>query len=175
MNPTLESVVISSITTQELIYDEKMRAHYIKFWQQKGWPVKMFNSDPLSARILQENAVFSAIAFHGLKWEWENDELYVPVKCKSQGTEESEYITEMRKWDDLKKVLRVVDSAGWLLLDGAFFGEYGLNGIDTDDHRWEWKELKPAFVYKDEKKPDYCYLDVISSCFEHEGMMVSNI
>jgi hypothetical protein len=170
MNPTRAAVIVASITTTEQHFDEKKKQTVAQAWRKQGWPVEMLETDPLSARIMHENAVFSAIKFHGLEWEWKDKQLFVPVKVSSESTDGKKYTTEMRPWEEIKKVVRVVDNTGWLLLDGVFFGEYGLCGLETNEHRWDWKELTPAYYFKDEK-PNHCFVDVITSSYEHEGWM----
>jgi hypothetical protein len=135
-----------------------------KRWRADGYPVALIELDPLSARLIEENSLFPAFKFFELKWEWSDSRgLSVPVKTNSG--------TVYRYWNDIRDKINYLNNNGWLMFENIFVDEQGIAGIESNDHAWEWKELKSFYSYKN--KLDYCYLDVISGSYEHLGIPVS--
>ncbi|KAL0487307.1 hypothetical protein AKO1_012195 [Acrasis kona] len=121
-------------------------------WVQEGWPVQLLQSDPVGARVLQDNALFSSAKFHNHKWEWDpNDGLIILFENK------------MTPWSTIRPQIRLANSVGWLVFDGYIYGPNGL----CRGHLWKWEQLSPSFIWATGHE---CYLDIISCSWEHSGL-----
>jgi len=131
-------------------------------WVQKSWPVKFLMRDHYGAKILYDNQVFPLIAFYGHDWTWD-EEIGLSILFKKTLTSPA----ELTPWKDIAPLVPVCRTPqGWLLFDGWNYTPEGL----IPDHLWQWKELRPSFVFPKSATPKYCYLDIVSYCWEHEGM-----
>jgi len=55
---------------------------------------------------------------------------------------------------------------GWYLIDGYNYTQEGL----VPEHLWQWRKLRPSYVFPATNRPRYCYVDIVAYCWEHEGM-----
>jgi hypothetical protein len=154
--------VLGDLINPQDVPSEKYVQTMTKTWRKHGYPLDMLAQDPLSARLIEENSLFPALKFFDLTWEWDERGLKVPIKTKTG--------TEYKYWNDIRDQIYYINNNGWLMLENVYVDEHGLAGIETDDHAWNWKELKPCYTYKE--KPGYCYLDVVSGSYEHLGIPV---
>lgn len=131
-------------------------------WSAKGWPVKFLLRDHYGAKVLYDNQVFPLIDFYGHEWNWD-DELGLSILFKRTHTSK----TELVLWTDIANLVPVCRTPqGWLLFDGWNYTSEGL----VPHHLWQWKKLLPSHIFPPHNRPNYCYLDIVSFCWEHEGM-----
>jgi len=131
-------------------------------WVRNEWPVKFLQQYPYGAKVLYDNQVFPLINFYGHEWKWD-DEVGLSVLFKT--THESK--AQLTLWTEIEQVVQIQKSPqGWLLFDGWNYTPEGL----VPYHLWQWKKLIPSYIFPARSAPKYCYLDIVSFCWEHEGM-----
>jgi len=131
-------------------------------WTRNGWPINFLLRDHYGAKVLYDNQVFPLIEFYGHEWKWD-DQTGLSIPFKRTHTSK----TEVVPWKDIASIVPVQRTPqGWLLFDGW---NYTLEGL-VPHHLWQWKKLIPSYIFPSHHRPKYCYLDIISFCWEHEGM-----
>jgi hypothetical protein len=135
---------------------------HMGLWVERGWPVQFLLRDHYGAKVLYDNQVFPLMEFYGHEWTWSEEEgLKIPVRL------EGEAKAKMRPWSAVVEIIQIQKTAqGWLLFDGWNYLQDGLVPV----HLWQWRELTPSYTYPADARPGYCYLDIVSFSWEHEGM-----
>jgi len=137
--------------------------YQLDLWVRENWPVKFLLRDHYGAKVLYDNQVFSLMDFYGHEWKWD-EEFGLSILFKSSPTSKTEYTP----WSAIAPIVPVCRTPqGWLLFDGWNYTQEGL----VPQHLWQWKKLQPSYsIPATSPRPKYCYLDIISFCWEHEGM-----
>ncbi len=142
-------------------------------WKREGWPYQELLKDEKSARLLQDNGIFTCMKVYGHEWKWDEEtkSLFLPVYDPS-----SPYKMKLVSWDTLKYQIKHVDACGWWVFDGAYYGIYGLTGVngfpETEEenlHSWKWKSVPVAYQFPKEKASSYSFVDIVSCSWEHPG------
>jgi len=130
-------------------------------WVKEEWPVPFLLRDHYGAKVLFDNQVFQYIEFYGHEYKWDEEKGLI-LMCKRADK------TEWVAWNDIVDDIPIQKSPqGWLLMDGWIYGQEGL----MQEHLWEWKELPTSYVFPpNTRKPDVCYVDIVTFNWEHEGL-----
>eukprot|EP01118_Nematostelium_gracile_P000341 TRINITY_DN10349_c0_g1_i3.p1 TRINITY_DN10349_c0_g1~~TRINITY_DN10349_c0_g1_i3.p1 ORF type:complete len:455 (-),score=86.95 TRINITY_DN10349_c0_g1_i3:26-1282(-) len=134
----------------------------LDLWAKSGWPVNFLLRDHYGAKVCYDNMVFPFIEFYGHEWKWDEEK---GLSILFQEDQDSE--PELRQWSEIASIVPVQKTPqGWLLFDGWNYTPKGLVPV----HLWQWKELVPSYVFPESDLPRYCFVDIVSYCWEHEGM-----
>jgi len=135
----------------------------LDLWVRDGWPVNFLLREHYGAKVLYDNQVFSLIQFYGHEWQWD-EEIGLSILFKRTPTSK----TEFTPWSVIASIVPVCKTPqGWLLFDGWNYTQDGLIPL----HLWQWKKIQPSYIVPpNSPRPSFCYFDIISFCWEHEGM-----
>jgi hypothetical protein len=133
----------------------KKIAHYKK----QDWPWQLLERDFDNAQAFHDNGFWSSMKAFEHEWKWDKDDLYLPVK------EIGDKKPTLKPWKHVGPKINRVKAMTWEIISNFVYTEEGL----VERSSWEWKSLEP--VYTLPYKIDYSYVDIVSSCWEFEGLM----
>eukprot|EP01116_Phalansterium_solitarium_P020967 TRINITY_DN6369_c0_g1_i3.p1 TRINITY_DN6369_c0_g1~~TRINITY_DN6369_c0_g1_i3.p1 ORF type:complete len:603 (+),score=140.14 TRINITY_DN6369_c0_g1_i3:80-1810(+) len=147
---------------QEFHYSPADFKGALKEWIERGWPVQLLLRDHYGAKVLYDNQVFPLLEFYGHEYKWD-DAQGLSLLFKPTPTSPAEWTP----WTEIAEIVPVqITPQGWLLFDGWNYKEDGL----VPEHLWEWQKLTTSYEFPSSHRPDYCYLDIVTFCWEHNGM-----
>jgi hypothetical protein len=135
---------------------ESLKARFAR----EGWPIELFE-DQHSVKILYDNQVFQNVKFHNHRFKYENNELFILYGVKG-------HEHKFTAWREILRQLLVHENAqGYFYFDNA---TYTAEGLTLGQHLWLWERMIPMYRFDSNHAPDYCYVDIVSCNWEHEGI-----
>ena len=131
-------------------------------WLSEKWPVQYLLRDHYGAKLLIDNCVFQYIEFYRHTYKWDEEKgLIIKVQRTLEGPIE---------WETFNTILDEIPihqaPQGWHLFDGWSYTQNGLAPV----HLWQWKNLHVSYKFPQDKKPDICYVDIVTFNWEHDGL-----
>jgi len=131
-------------------------------WAKEGWPVQFLMRDHFGAKVLYDNQVFYMIKFYDHKWKWDEKD-GLSLLFKPNKDQKADFVP-YRKIAQLTPIQETAQ--GWLLWDGWIYGPDGI----IPQHLWQWEKLEPIYRFPENHRPEYCFLDLAVTNWEHDGL-----
>lgn len=124
-------------------------------WHQEGWPVQLLIRDHFSAKVLEDNGVFSSIKFYKHEWKWDEEEGLLLLHKQTPNSE-----VQWARWDDILPNLDIrFNKKGELKFEGASYGQDGLeyefsfqfSSVEFKEQlvKWTQEEWPVKFLLRD--------------------------